>query len=102
MPISFAIAVDKTLASVLGYVTNFFSYNSCTISNVSSGFILKTLVHSFWSSAKLNKRGAFSFCLDFFNSVITAFLSFKLNINFLAFSSVLKPVSLYNKLLLKL
>ena len=34
LEITFATAVDKTLASVLGYVTSFFSYKFCIISSV--------------------------------------------------------------------
>ena len=94
--ITFAIAVDKTLASVLGYVTSFFSYKFCIISNVSSGLILNLFVHSFCISAKLNRSGAFSFVLLFFISVTIAFLSFKDNMKFLASSSFLNPDSLYN------
>ena len=32
--ITFATAVESTLASVLGYVTSFFSYSSCITANV--------------------------------------------------------------------
>ena len=94
--ISLANDVESTLASVLGYVTNFFSYKFWITSNVSSGFILNLFVHWFWISARLNNNGAFSFCFDFFSSVTLAFFPCKLNINFLASSSFLNPVSLYN------
>jgi len=54
-----AIAFDNTLASVLGYVINFFSYKVCKISNVLLGLILNIFEHSACISAKLKSRGGF-------------------------------------------
>ena len=94
--ISFATAVDNTLASVLGYVTSFFSYRFCIMSSVSFGFILNLFVHSFCISAKLNNNGGFSFCFVFFSSTILAFFPARLLINSFASFSFLNPVSLYS------
>src|SRR5699024_2480503 len=96
--ISFATAVERTRASVLGYVTSFFSYNSCTIRSVSSGLILKRLEQSFWSSARLYKRGGFFF--SFFFSIDSTTQergcsSERYAISSSAFSFSLNPFSLY-------
>ena len=45
--ISFATAEESTRASVLGYVTSFFSYSSWTSFKVSSGLILNIFEQSF-------------------------------------------------------
>ena len=94
--ITFATAVERTLASVLGYVTSFFSYNSCITASVSSGFILNLFVHSFCISARLNKSGGFSLDFVFFTSVIFAFFPSNEPINSFASFSFLKPLSLYS------
>ena len=63
--ISDAIAEDNTLASVRGYVVNFFSYKDCAIESVLLGDICNFLAHSLCNSARLNNKGAFFLIFSF-------------------------------------